>query len=99
MGVADHHSSLAPVGRDTSSIRPERFSPEWGCVNAVNAPDPRRAGRELRVRGAGGIPAEPGGWLPAPLLPDAGISTAAAPAAPMLVASLSGPLLLHQGCP
>jgi hypothetical protein len=51
------------------------------------------------VRGPGGIPAEPDGWLPAPLLPDAATTTAATAGAPVLVASLSGPLLLYQGCP
>jgi hypothetical protein len=51
------------------------------------------------VRGPGGIPAEPDGWLPAPVLPDAATTTAATAGAPALVASLSGPLLLYQGCP
>src|SRR4030095_294380 len=51
------------------------------------------------VRGAGGIPAEPDGWLPAPLLPDAAAITAAVPAEPLRVASLAGPLLLHGRCP
>ena len=51
------------------------------------------------VRGAGGIPAEPDGWLPAPLLPDAAATTVAVPAEPLRVASLAGPLLLHGRCP
>jgi len=50
------------------------------------------------VRGAGGIPAEPDGWLPAPLLSDPGEATAASDP-PILLASASGPLLLARGCP
>src|SRR4029453_7624507 len=34
------------------------------------------------VRGPGGIPAEPDGWLPAPLLPDTASTTAATAGAP-----------------
>jgi hypothetical protein len=63
----------------------------------------RRSGERagsFAVRGPGGIPAEPDGWLPAPLLPDVEAATAAAlPASPTLVASLSGPLLAHGACP
>ena len=62
----------------------------------------RRSGERagsFAVRGPGGIPAEPDGWLPAPLLPDAEAATAAAPGRPVLVASLSGPLLAHGACP
>jgi large exoprotein involved in heme utilization and adhesion len=61
----------------------------------------RRSGERsgtFTVRGPGGIPAEPDGWLPAPLLPES-VATAAAPEQPTLVASLPGPLLLHAGCP
>jgi len=50
------------------------------------------------VRGAGGIPAEPDGWLPAPLLADADVASATAEP-PILLASASGPLLLARGCP
>jgi large exoprotein involved in heme utilization and adhesion len=62
----------------------------------------RRSGERagsFAVRGPGGIPAEPDGWLPAPLLPDAEAATSAAPGRPVLVASLSGPLLAHAACP
>jgi hypothetical protein len=62
----------------------------------------RRSGERsgtFAVRGAGGIPAEPDGWLPAPLLPEADAATAAAAERPTLVASLPGPLLLHGACP
>jgi hypothetical protein len=48
----------------------------------------------------GGIPAEPDGWLPAPLLPDAeAATTAVAPVPSTLVASFPGPLLTHAACP
>jgi len=62
----------------------------------------RRSGERagsFAVRGPGGIPAEPDGWLPAPLLPAAEAATSAAPGRPVLVASLSGPLLAHAACP
>ena len=61
----------------------------------------RRSGERVgsfSVRGPGGIPAEPDGWLPAPLLPAASTTTAVTPDSSLLVARLSGPLLLHPGC-
>jgi filamentous hemagglutinin family protein len=62
----------------------------------------RRSGERagsFAVRGPGGIPAEPDGWLPAPVLPDPASIAAATPAQPALVASLSGPLLARGACP
>jgi large exoprotein involved in heme utilization and adhesion len=63
----------------------------------------RRSGERagsFAVRGPGGIPSEPDGWLPAPLLPDAEATIAdELIQRPTLVASLPGPLLAHGACP
>ncbi len=63
----------------------------------------RRSGERagsFSVRGAGGIPAEPDGWLRAPVvLADATATAAATPAQPALFASLPRPLLAHGACP
>ncbi len=63
----------------------------------------RRSGERagsFSVRGPGGIPAEPDGWLRAPVvLADATATTAATPAQPALFASLPGPLLAAGACP
>lgn len=64
----------------------------------------RRGGERVgsfAVRGAGGIPAEPDGWLPAPLraAPDAALADDAAIPGPVLVASLAGPPLVRGACP
>jgi large exoprotein involved in heme utilization and adhesion len=61
----------------------------------------RRSGERagsFAVSGPGGIPPEPDGWLPAPLLPEAATS-AAAPAPLVLLASPSAPLLAAGACP
>jgi hypothetical protein len=47
----------------------------------------------------GGIPAEPDGWLPAPVLLEAAATSAAAAGPPALLASLAGPLLAPGACP
>src|SRR5262249_37425638 len=57
-----------------------------------------RAG-SFSVRGPGGIPSEPDGWLRAPVVLDAATPTARVPGPPVLVASLPGPLLAHGACP
>src|SRR5262245_22191976 len=63
----------------------------------------RRSGERagtFSVRGPGGIPSEPDGWLRAPLVLEASATpTAAVPGLPALVASLPGPLLAHAACP
>jgi large exoprotein involved in heme utilization and adhesion len=63
----------------------------------------RRSGERagsFSVRGLGGIPAEPDGWLRAPVLSGAAATgTSAAARPPTLVASLPGPLLAHGACP
>jgi len=52
------------------------------------------------LRGPGGIPAEPDGWLPAPLLPDVGAALAdQARAQPLVVANFAGPLISRGACP
>jgi hypothetical protein len=51
------------------------------------------------VRGPGGIPAEPDGWLRAPVLPEAPAPAAAAAVQPVLVANLPAPLLAPGACP
>jgi hypothetical protein len=50
------------------------------------------------VRGPGGIPAEPDGWLRAPELPEAAATAEAAPALPILAASLSGLPIAPETC-
>ena len=57
-----------------------------------------RAG-SFAVRGPGGIPAEPDGWLPAPVVLDAAATSAATAGPPALLASLAGPLLAPGACP
>jgi large exoprotein involved in heme utilization and adhesion len=52
------------------------------------------------VRGPGGIPSEPDGWLRAPVVLDAPATpTAAVPEPPALVAGFPGPLLAQGACP
>src|SRR5262249_44761796 len=65
---------------------------------ALRGAQERRAVGSFSVRGAGGIPAEPDRWLPAPLLADPGVATTVA-APPLFLASASSPLLLDRGCP
>jgi large exoprotein involved in heme utilization and adhesion len=58
-----------------------------------------RAG-SFAARGPGGIPTEPDGWLPAPLVLEPATTPAAVtPDPPALVASLPGPLLASGACP
>jgi hypothetical protein len=63
----------------------------------------RRSGERVgsfAVRGPGGIPAEPDGWLPAPHLPAPEPASLAAPIPrPLLVASLGIPFPAHGACP
>ena len=62
----------------------------------------RRSGERagsFSVRGAGGIPAEPDGWLRAPMLPEVAATGAAMAGLPALVARLPGALLVRGGCP
>jgi len=61
----------------------------------------RRSGEpsgSFAVRGPGGIPAEPDGWLRAPVLPDTEATAEDAPSLPLLAASLPGPLLAAGSC-
>ncbi len=57
-----------------------------------------RAG-SFAMRGPGGIPAEPDGWLRAPMLPVVDSAAAEARGRPALVASLPGAQLMDSGCP
>jgi hypothetical protein len=63
----------------------------------------RRSGERagsIALRGAGRIPAEPDGWLRAPVvLETAATAATAAPAQLALLAGLPGPLLAAGACP
>jgi hypothetical protein len=65
------------------------------------APRSGESAGSFAVRGAGGIPAEPDGWLRAPVvLPEAlAKGTAGTARDRVLLASLPGPLLAHGACP
>jgi hypothetical protein len=85
--------TLAPLPAaflDAASLMRERCAVRRGG---------ERAG-SFAVRGPGGIPAEPDGWLPAPLALEAAVTAAAGAARPpALLASLPGPLLAPGACP